>query len=76
MKILNMLIFCPISNRGGGGDRLTAFFSWSAWTASALRPKLNYSYANNWPPETSVGNHATVDAVVWSVLSLILEVRR
>ena len=23
--------------------QLTAFFSWSAWTASALRPDLNYS---------------------------------
>jgi len=51
--------------------QLTAFFSWSAWTASALRPKLNYSYTNNWPPEPLVGNHATADALVWSVLSLI-----
>ena len=76
MRILNMLIFYPISKSGGGGDRLTAFFSWSARTASALRPKLNYSYTNNWPPEPLVGNHATADAVVWSVLSLILEVRR
>src|SRR5215470_17331646 len=50
--------------------QLTAFFSWSAWTASALRPNLNYSYTNNWPPEPLVGNHATADAVVWSVLSL------
>ena len=51
--------------------QLTAFFSWSAWTASALRPKLNYSYTNNWPPEPLVGNHPTADALVWSVLSLI-----
>jgi nitric oxide reductase subunit B len=51
--------------------RLTAFFSWSAWTASALRPNLNYSYTNGWPPEHLVGNHATADALVWSVLSLI-----
>jgi nitric oxide reductase subunit B len=51
--------------------QLTAFFSWSAWTASALRPNLNYSYTNNWPPEPLVGNHATADALVWSVLSLI-----
>jgi nitric oxide reductase subunit B len=50
---------------------LTAFFSWSAWTASALRPHLDYSYTNNWPPEPLVGNHPTADAVVWSVLSLI-----
>lgn len=51
--------------------QLTAFFSWSAWAGSALRPNLDYSYTNNWPPERLVGNHATADAVVWSVLSLI-----
>ena len=51
--------------------QLTAFFSWSAWTSSALRPNLNYSYTNNWPPEPLVGNHASADALVWSVLSLI-----
>ena len=51
--------------------QLTAFFSWSAWTASTLRPNLTYSYTNNWPPEPLVANHVTADAVVWSVLSLI-----
>ena len=51
--------------------QLTAFFSWSAWAASAVRPKRDYSYTNNWPPEPLVGNHATADALVWSVLSLI-----
>jgi nitric oxide reductase subunit B len=51
--------------------QLTAFFSWSAWAASTLRPNLAYSYTNNWPPEPLVDNHATADAIVWSVLSLI-----
>lgn len=51
--------------------QLTAFFSWSAWAASTLRPNLNYSYTNNWPPESLVANHPTADAIVWSVLSLI-----
>jgi nitric oxide reductase subunit B len=51
--------------------QLTAFFSWSAWAASALRPNLNYSYTNNWPAEPLVGNRPTADALVWSVLSLI-----
>ncbi|MGH9417421.1 MAG: nitric-oxide reductase large subunit [Terriglobales bacterium] len=50
---------------------LTAFFSWSAWAAAADRPGLSYSYTNNWPPEALVGNHATANALVWSVLSLI-----
>jgi nitric oxide reductase subunit B len=51
--------------------QLTAFFAWSGWSASALRPGLKYSYTNNWPPEPLVDNHPTADTVVWSVLSLI-----
>jgi len=51
--------------------QLTAFFSWSAWAGSALRPHKNYSYTNNWPPESLVGNHATAETILWSVLSLI-----
>lgn len=51
--------------------QLTAFFSWSAWAASADRPHKKYSYTNNWPPESLVGNHVTADAIVWSVLSLV-----
>src|SRR5215469_7945282 len=52
-------------------QNLAAFFAWSAWSASTLRPGLNYSYTNNWPPEPLVDNHPTADTVVWSVLSLI-----
>ena len=50
---------------------LTAFFGWTAWAASALRPNHDYSYTNNWPPEKLVDNHATAATVLWSVLSLI-----
>ena len=31
--------------------KLTAFFAWTAWTATANRPGHSYSYTNNWPPE-------------------------
>jgi nitric oxide reductase subunit B len=51
--------------------QLTAFFSWTAWAASSLRPNLSYSYTNNWPPEPLVDNHPTADTIVSSVLSLI-----
>lgn len=51
--------------------QLTAFFGWSAWAASALRPGRRYSFTNNWPPEPLVDNHATADNIVWSVLSLV-----
>lgn len=50
--------------------QLTAFFSWSAWAAAALRPGHNYSYTNNWPPEPLVNNGVTADMIVWSMLSL------
>src|SRR5204862_7471038 len=52
-------------------DDLTAFFSWSAWSAAARRPGHSYSYTNNWPPEQLVDNTPTANTVVWSVVSLI-----
>jgi nitric oxide reductase subunit B len=51
--------------------RLAAYFSWAAWVSSARRPDADYSYTNNWPPESLVGNEATAEAFLWSVLSLI-----
>ncbi len=52
--------------------QLTAYFAWSAWAGSTLRPDKDYTYTNNWPPEPLVGNSLTADVVVWSVLSLIV----
>src|SRR4029453_6682642 len=51
--------------------RLTAFFAWTAWTATADRPGYTYSYTNNWPPEPLAGNVITADAMTWSVISII-----
>ncbi len=51
--------------------QLTAYFSWTAWAASTLRPGKSYSYTNSWPPEPLVANEPTANVVVWSVLSLI-----
>src|SRR5262249_50836654 len=51
--------------------RLTAFFGWSAWAASARRPGHDYSYTNNWPPEQLVGNQPSANVLLWSVVSLI-----
>ena len=50
--------------------QLTAFFGWTAWAAAAERPGHDYSYTNNWPPETRVDNRPTADIIVWSGLSL------
>jgi len=51
--------------------QLTAFFAWTAWTATANRPGRDYSYTNNWPPEPTAGNTLTADALTWSVISII-----
>src|SRR5829696_999705 len=51
--------------------QLTSYFAWTAWAAAALRPGLDYTYTNNWPPEPLVENEPTGEVVVWSVLSLV-----
>jgi len=51
--------------------QLTAYYGWTAWATSTLRPDKDYSYTNNWPPEPLVENEPTANVVVWSVLSLI-----
>jgi len=51
--------------------QLTAFFAWTAWAASALRPGKDYSYTNNWPPSSAVGNTPSGAALVWSALGLV-----
>jgi len=48
--------------------QLTAFF---AWASVADRPGQDYSYTSNFPFGPLVGNKASTDAVLWSVLSLI-----
>src|SRR5262249_25772817 len=50
---------------------IVAFIAWTAWTSAARRPDHSYSYTNNWPPESLVGNQLTEEAVVWSTLSII-----
>ena len=51
-------------------DKLVDFFAWTAWTATANRPGLNYSYTNNWPPDELAGNRVTANAVTWSLISI------
>jgi len=51
--------------------RITAYFSWAAWTTATRRPHAGYSYTNNWPPEPLVGNYPTPEAFFWSAASLV-----
>jgi len=47
------------------------FFFWTAWAAGTPRPDAPFTYTNNWPPDRSVGNIASPDALVWSLTSII-----
>ena len=61
----------PVISDEASIRKLTAYFSWAAWVASATRPGEQYSYTNNWPAEPLVGNIPTSQAFIWSVFSLI-----
>jgi nitric oxide reductase subunit B len=50
---------------------LADFFFWTAWAAGTGRPGLSYTYTNNWPADRQVGNDASTETVVWSVLSIL-----
>jgi nitric oxide reductase subunit B len=54
------------------GLRVTAFFAWLAWAAGTNRPGLDHTYTNNWPYDELVGNRAMPDALMWSIVSVIL----
>jgi len=47
------------------------FFFWTAWAAGTPRPNLAYTYTNNWPSDRSVGNTASTQAFLWSILSIL-----
>jgi nitric oxide reductase subunit B len=51
--------------------QLTAFFAWTAWASVANRPGKSYSYTNNFPYDSMVGNTPSSDALLWSALSLV-----
>ncbi|WP_025915650.1 nitric-oxide reductase large subunit [Herminiimonas sp. CN] len=52
---------------------LTAFFFWSAWSATTDRPgETDLSYTSNWPHEPLVANTPTAGTGIWSIASVIL----
>ncbi len=52
--------------------KLTAFFAWAAWACVAGRPGQTYSYTSNFPYDPLVGNFPTSDAILWSMLSIVM----
>ncbi len=53
-------------------QQMAAFFWWTAWVASTDRPGQSITYTQNWPHEELVGNRPTGDAVIWSIISVVL----
>ena len=51
---------------------VTAFFSWTAWTAAAQRPNTPFSYTANFPHDELIGNQAPGQFVIWSIVSVIV----
>lgn len=49
---------------------LTSFFFWTAWAAVTERKGMSVTYTNNWPHEPLVGNHATPESLIWSLVSI------
>ena len=54
------------------GRQMTAFFFWTAWAAMTNRPGEVYTYTANWPFDPLVGNRPLADALLWSILSVVL----
>ncbi|HFC8517619.1 TPA: nitric-oxide reductase large subunit [Neisseria weaveri] len=52
--------------------KLTNFFFWTAWSASANRPGETFTYTNNWPHEPLINNVPTTENYVWSFTSIVL----
>lgn len=54
------------------GKNLTNFFAWLAWAAGTMRLDKDYTYTTNWPYDPLVGNRPVPDAMIWSIVSVIL----
>lgn len=54
------------------GRIITAFFAWLAWAAGTNRLDKDYTYTTNFPYDPLVGNQPVPDAIIWSIISVIL----
>jgi len=52
-------------------QKLTNFFFWTAWIASAERPGTDATYTNNWPHEPLIDNVPTSENIMWSIASIV-----
>lgn len=52
-------------------QKLTNFFFWTTWLASAERPGTTATYTNNWPHEPLIDNVPTTENIMWSIASIV-----
>ncbi|OOR91679.1 nitric oxide reductase large subunit [Moraxella caviae] len=52
-------------------ERLTDFFFWTSWIASADRPGTDATFTNNWPHEPLIDNVPTAENIIWSIASIV-----
>ena len=50
---------------------LSAFFFWTAWSASTERIGEKVTYTGNWPYEPLINNTPSTDSIVWSGISVL-----
>jgi nitric oxide reductase subunit B len=50
---------------------MTAFYWWTAWSATTQRPGKDITYTNNWPHEPLVGNTPPSHLFLWTVFSVL-----
>ena len=50
---------------------MTAFYWWTAWSATTQRPGKDITYTNNWPHEPLVGNTPPSSLFLWTVFSVL-----
>ncbi|MFC0819943.1 nitric-oxide reductase large subunit [Moraxella marmotae] len=52
-------------------ERLSDFFFWTSWIASAERPNTDATFTNNWPHEPLIDNVPTAENIIWSIASVV-----
>ncbi len=60
----------PTSLNPQKAQDVSDFLLYTAWTAVAHRPGLDYSYTNNWPYDPTVGNVPTPQTFIWTWASI------
>jgi nitric oxide reductase subunit B len=54
------------------GRLVSNFFAWLAWAAGTKRLDSDHTYTSNWPYDPLVGNRPLPEALIWSIVSVVL----